>query len=49
MAAVAAAEVRQLQGRLEALEERVFGARGGPDGPRKVAAFRGPGEPLAVG
>ncbi|KAJ6663049.1 hypothetical protein lerEdw1_010870 [Lerista edwardsae] len=37
MAAVAAAEVRQLQGRLEALEERVFGARGGPEGPRKIA------------
>ncbi|XP_066470862.1 dynactin subunit 3 [Tiliqua scincoides] len=37
-AATTAAEVRQLQGRLAALEERVFGgARGGHDGVRKIA------------
>ncbi|XP_053158550.1 dynactin subunit 3 [Hemicordylus capensis] len=36
-AAATAAELQQLQGRLEALEGRIFGAPGGPEGSRKIA------------
>ncbi|XP_060092450.1 dynactin subunit 3 [Heteronotia binoei] len=37
MAAAAAAEVQQLQERLESLEERVFGAPGGPAEAKKIS------------